>query len=428
MTASPQSAEGSATAAGLTRAAVVGLGYVGLPTALGFTEAGWDVLGVDTSDQRVSEIRAGRADLLPTDHDRLAADLDTRLFLTTDPGPLSGVDLVVICVPTPVDEHAVPDLDPLRSACATVAGNATPGQILVLTSTSYIGSTRDLLLPLLRARGLTPGVDVHVAYSPERLDPGDATHVPRSTPRVVGGVTPRCARLAADALAASASVVHTVSSLEAAEATKLLENTYRAVNIAFANEYSSAMREQDLDPEEIIAAAATKPYGFTAFRPGPGVGGHCIPCDPHYLLWDLRRRRIPAPLIEHSMTAIAQRPRTVVERARELLADTGTALRHARVLLVGVAYKPGVADVRNSPAVEIIRYLRAEGAEVSFTDPLVDRLPTGTGVLSTEASEGAWDLAIVHTAHPGHDLSWLATVPLVLDTTYRLDLPGRHPL
>ncbi|MBO0841439.1 MAG: nucleotide sugar dehydrogenase, partial [Sciscionella sp.] len=330
---------------------------------------------------------------------------------------------VIVCVPTPVDEHLAPDLGPLRAACASVVRHAVAGQTIVLTSTTYAGCTRDLLVQPLRERGLHVGRDVFVAFSPERINPGVVDHVPESTPRVVGGITPTCTARATAVLASTAAEVHSVSSPEAAELTKLLENTFRAVNIALANEFAVAAGALSVDIVEVIKAAATKPYGFMPFYPGAGVGGHCIPCDPHYLLWQLRGRRQASPLVEAAMTAIATRPRAVVDRAREVLADAGRPLRGSRVLVVGVAYKPGVADLRESPALEILDELARRGATIGYTDPMIDTVRTSAGVLTSERNPrpGDWDLVIVHTVHPGHDHDWLLDCPVVLDTTYRLE-------
>ncbi|MFD4190789.1 nucleotide sugar dehydrogenase [Amycolatopsis thermoflava] len=426
----PQSGDHSHEAeVGSASVAVVGLGYVGLPTALSLAETGRAVIGVDISETRLADIKAGRADLLPADRRRLARHLGRLLEITSEPSRLAEADAVIICVPTPVDEHLVPDLGALRGACSMVAEAAVPGQTIVLTSTTYVGTTRELLVAALEQRQLFVGTDVFVAFSPERIDPGDANHVPERTPRVVGGVTPECARRAMALLAGSAPMLHVVSSPEAAEATKLLENTFRAVNIAFANEFATAVRALDLDPMEIITAAATKPYGFMPFYPGPGVGGHCIPCDPHYLLWDLKKRRVGSPLVETAMAGIAHRPHHVVQRAQEVLAEHSRALFGARILLVGVSYKPGVADVRESPALEILSELAQRGADVHYTDPYVDQIRIGERLLAAETSHGGpWDLVIVHTAQPGLDLAWLADAPLVLDTTYRLSLPHRQVL
>lgn len=406
------------------RVAVVGLGYVGLPTALSFTDIGAEVIGFDVSESRLTAIKAKRVDLLARDRARLAAALDSqRLSLTTEPSALTHADTVLICVPTPVDAHLTPDLSALSSACAVVVEHAQRGQTVVLTSTTYPGCTADLLVRPLQARGLQVGQDIFVAFSPERIDPGVIDHAPDRTPRVVGGVTAECARRAAQFLEPTARSLHMVSSPEAAEMTKLVENTFRAVNIALANEFADAAREVQIDVMEVISAAATKPYGFMPFYPGAGVGGHCIPCDPHYLLWQLRSRRTNSPVVESAMAAIAERPRDVVGRARDVLADAGHRLRDAKVLVLGVAYKPGVADVRESPALAIIDMLAAEGADVAFADPYVETLQTpSTGTLFHESNAPGqrWDLVLVHTIHPGEDNSWLAHQPTVLDTTYRV--------
>lgn len=405
-----------------TRVGVVGLGYVGLPTALGMTELGVEVIGYDVSADRLGVIRAGAADLLPADHDRLRRHLDRGLQLTGDPAALRIADAVLICVPTPVDDHQVPDLRALRAACGQAVASAVPGQLLVLTSTTYVGTTRDLLIKPLAARGLEVGRDVFVAFSPERIDPGNPSGVPERVPRVVGGATPACTERAATVLGPAAASLQRVSSPEAAEMTKLVENAFRAVNIALANEFADLGRELGVEVTEVIEAAASKPYGFMAFRPGPGVGGHCIPCDPHYLLWQLRERRATAPLVSTAMDAIAIRPRQVVQRARDVLADAGRPLAGSRVLVVGVSYKPGVADVRESPALPIIAELRAAGAEAHYTDPYVAGLDIdGVPHTSRDGAEYEdWDLILVHTAHPGVDTEWIAGRPLVLDATYQL--------
>ena len=405
------------------RVAIVGLGYVGLPTALSFADDGADVIGFDVDEARLTAIKDERVDLLPRDRARLSSCLRKQLLrLTTEPSTLSEAAVVVVCVPTPVDAHLTPDLTAVAAACATVVQHAQAGQTIVLTSTTYPGCTNDLLVRPLEARGLVVGRDVFVAFSPERIDPGVAAHAPDRTPRVVGGATDACGEMAARFLDRTASSIHLVSSPEAAEMTKLVENTFRAVNIALANEFAKAAREVHVDVMEVIAAAATKPYGFMPFYPGPGVGGHCIPCDPHYLLWQLRSRRSLSPVVEAAMNAIAARPREVVEMARRVVADSGKPLRAARVLVAGVTYKPGVADVRESPALAIIDLLAEEGALVSFADPLVDTLWTVAGQLMAEADPAgqSWDLVVVHTVHPGHPYEWLATQPAVLDTTYRL--------
>jgi UDP-N-acetyl-D-glucosamine dehydrogenase len=416
------------------RVGIVGLGYVGLPTALSLASKGMAVVGVDVQPSRLEAIRSGDVDLLPSDRHRLETVVSQPdlLRLTTDPADLVGCRTVLICVPTPVDEHMTPDLRALSAACRTVVEHAVRGQVIVLTSTTYVGCTRELLVEPLRSRGLEPGVDVHVAFSPERIDPGNETHPQESVPRVLGGVTPACTRAAADVLGIASSRIHEVSSPEAAELTKLYENTFRAVNIALANDLADVSRGLGVSVTEVIDAAASKPYGFVPFRPGPGVGGHCIPVDPHYLLWQLRAARTSSPLIEQAMTSIAARPRSVVDRTRALLAERGLPLAGAHVLVVGVTYKAGVQDVRESPALEVLDRMRAAGARVQYTDPLVPelRLPSGAVLHSVAdpAAAGA-DLVVLHTLQPGTDSRWLAAHPHLLDTTFRFDdAPARATL
>jgi nucleotide sugar dehydrogenase len=406
--------------------AIVGLGYVGLPTALAFHAAGMRVIGLDASPARIAAVQAGRVDLLPSDLDRLSVALDDPGFaVTMDPAMIANAAAVIIAVPTPVDDYLLPDLRILRSACETVTSHVRAGQLVVLTSTTYVGTTNDMIVKPLAERGFTPGQDVFVAFSPERIDPGNATHAHEDVPRVVGGVTPACTDLAVEMLAQYVGTVHRVSSPEAAEMTKLLENTFRAVNIALANEFSEASRALGLDVIEVIDAASTKPYGFTRFTPGPGVGGHCIPCDPHYLLWQLRRARVDTPLIEEAMKGIANRPIHVADRAREVLSDTGKPLLGSRILVLGVAYKPNVEDVRESPALEIIERLVEGGAEVDYHDRFVPaiRLPGGEALQHVCDPEiGAYDLVVVHTRHLGMDTTLLSAAPMVLDATYSLPL------
>ncbi|AKT52717.1 UDP-glucose 6-dehydrogenase [Arsenicicoccus sp. oral taxon 190] len=405
--------------------ALVGLGYVGLPTALAFAAAGRTVLGLDASRARLAAIAGGQADLLERDRGRLAdvTRHPARLTTTDDPTLLREAEAVIVCVPTPIDDHLVPDLAPLRAACRTVVEQARPGQLLVLTSTTYVGCTRDLLVEPLRARGLDVGTDVFVAFSPERIDPGNEAHLIEDVPRVVGGVTAECTRRACALLGTYGASTHAVASPAAAEMVKLVENTFRAVNIALANEFADACRVLGLSVMDVIAGAATKPYGFMPFYPGPGVGGHCIPCDPHYLLWQLRRHRVRIPVTEQAMASIAARPRDVVDRARTVLSDHGRGLPGTRVLVSGVAYKPDVQDVRESPALEIYAELRDHGADVAFYDPLVPsiRLADGTtayGLDSPTAHDP--ELAVLVCHHAGEDLTWATHVPLVLDATFRL--------
>lgn len=408
--------------------AVVGLGYVGLPTALALRRAGRAVLGIDISERRLAEVRKRLCDLTTADQERLSDALaDDECFqITSDCSRLSEAEAVLICVPTPIDAHHVPDLRALRSACETVCRYARRGQTIILTSTSYVGTTRDLLISPLGERGFAIGRDICIACSPERIDPANSAYPQEVVPRVVGATSPRCARSAGEIVAAVAPAVHVVSSPEAAEMTKLYENVFRAVNVALANEMAEAAHVLQLSAAEIVDAAATKPYGFMPFQPGPGVGGHCIPCDPHYLLWQLRAQHQSMPLLERAMTGIAERPTHVADRAAEVISrESGRGLCGARILLLGVAYKPGVADVRESSALALIELLHDRGAQVEYLDPLVPVIERGGETLISVAKPDpcAYDLIIAHTLQPGVDYGFLDGAWPILDCTYRL--PGR---
>lgn len=410
--------------------AIVGLGYVGLPTALALHDAGAPVLGIDVSERRLVAIRGSDVDLPADDTARLRDALDGGgLRLSSIPAAIGAADAVIVCVPTPVDDERRPDPRALRSACENVVAHARAGQTIVLTSTTYVGSTRELLVEPLAARGLRAGDDVFVAFAPERILPGDPTVEQRAVPRVAGGATPRCAEAARALLAPTAELIHQVSSLEAAELTKLYENTFRAVNLAFANEMASVSTHLGLDPIEIVEAAATKPYGFLAHFPGPGVGGHCIPVDPHYLLEPLRGTGVRAPIAEQAMAAIAERPAVVAGRALALLRERGVAWEEATALVVGMAYKPGVADARESPGLAIAEQLRGAGVDVAYHDPRVTqvRFADGTVLRSVpHPTPEPFDVVVVTALHDGAERAWLADFEHVLDATYRLPLPDRE--
>ncbi|MBX6748602.1 MAG: nucleotide sugar dehydrogenase [Micromonosporaceae bacterium] len=406
-------------------AAILGLGYVGLPTALALHARCPRVIGIDISEDRLRDIAKADVDLADLDRKRLDAALNDGSFeLTMDPAAISLADTVIICVPTPITTEHSPDLSALRGACASVVANARAGQTIILTSTTYVGTTRELLTEPLEKRGLRVGEDVFVAFSPERIDPGNPDHVLRETPRVVGGVTAECRSRAAWVIGHLTDVVYLVSSPEAAEATKLYENVFRAVSLALANEFADACRVLGLDPIEVTLAAGTKPYGFLGAFPGPGVGGHCIPCDPHYLLWQLGKRGRSSPLIEQAMRSIQSRPDQVVKRAEETLAADGRVLAGARVVVVGVSYKAGVRDLRESPAVPLIDGLTRLGADVSYFDPLIPTLSLSHGrdLHTVQLPRGEdFDLAVVHTVHPDVDYTWVRDCPRVLDATYRFE-------
>jgi UDP-N-acetyl-D-glucosamine dehydrogenase len=418
--------------------AVVGLGYVGLPTAIALRNAGARVIGLDSSSTRLTAIRSGQAELLSSEQEDLARHLEGEEFvLTGSPDAISMADLVLICVPTPVDDRRRPEPALVQGACASVVAHARPGQTLVLTSTTYVGSTREMLIEPLAERGLIAGEDIHVAFAPERIDPGVEGHEQLLTPRVIGAVSERCFRRAAALLRHTCRELHRVSSPEAAEMVKLQENTFRAVNIALAFEMGEACRTMGLDPIEVTEAAATKPYGFMAHYPSAGIGGHCIGVDPYYLIHPLREQGRPATLMEAAMSKVEGRPRHIVWRAHEELIAAGTRLADARVLVVGASYKPGVADSREAPAREIIERLLGEGANVEYHDPLVPEISVGGQMLRTvdpdprrDASGFGpedYDLILVVTVHPGHDYGWLMRCERVLDCTYRTEA-GRERL
>jgi UDP-N-acetyl-D-glucosamine dehydrogenase len=405
--------------------AIIGMGYVGLPTSCALTGAGFEVQGLDVSEQRIAAIRSGDVELLAGERAQLTEALDEDMLkLSTDSRILENADAVIICVPTPVDEQLRPDLAPLGRACATAVAHAQPGQLFILTSTTYVGTTRDLVIGPLERRGFTVGEDAFCAFAPERINPGDTTHVQETTPRVFGAVTEACAERVREVLADIVPLLHQVSSPEAAELTKLYENSFRATNIALANEIAGVARFYGVDIVEITQAAATKPYGFMPHYPGPGIGGHCIGVDPYYLLHPLEDRGGNAPLLAQAMAAVSGRPMAVVDRAQELIELAAGRIEEARVLVVGVTYKPGIKDVRESCSVKILKGLAERGAQIDYHDPLVPvmRRKTDPGHLESVADPDptAYDLVIVTVQQPDSDYSWLADCPRILDCTYSL--------
>jgi UDP-N-acetyl-D-glucosamine dehydrogenase len=417
--------------------AVVGLSYEGLPSAIALRRAGFRIVGIDSSADRLSEIRSGRADLLGASAEELQENLCDEDFVLTDRIEAVHVaDLVLICVPAAVDAQGRPNPEALVRTCASVVEHARPGQTLVLASTGHVGSTRELLVKPLAERGLCVGEDVFVAFSAERVDPGVPDHAQLQTPRVLGAVTESCYAHASELLRHTCHALHRVSSPEAAEMAKLYESTFRAVNVALAFEMADACRSHCLDPVEVTQAAASKPFGFLAHYPSAGVGGHAVGIDPHHLVHPLRERGCPATLAEEAMRSISARPRRVALRAHELLQRSGRALRDVRVLVVGASYKTGVADSFKSPAIEIISWLREEGVQVDFHDPLVPALRVDGEELQSidpdprrDASglgPEDYDLTILLTIQPGHDYGWLRRCPEVLDCTYRQHVGRRR--
>ncbi|UCH78967.1 MAG: nucleotide sugar dehydrogenase [Candidatus Coatesbacteria bacterium] len=358
------------------RAGVIGLGYVGLPLALAYVDAGYEVVGYDVDPAKIEELRAGRSYLGDVASARVAAAVEAGRFeATADPARLAAADVVAICVPTPLTPENEPDLSFLESTAETLASQLRPGQLVIVESTVYPGATREVVLPLLERGGLRAGADFWLAFSPERVDPGNPAYPLAEIPTVVGGTDDAATELAAAFYEPVVREVVKVSSAETAEMSKLLENTYRAVNIALVNELKIICDRLGLDVFEVIAAAATKPYGFQEFRPGPGVGGHCIPLDPYYLAWRAKQVGHESRFVELAGRVNAAMPAYVVARLREALTARGREVDGAQVLILGVTYKANVDDLREAPALAVIDLLLREGAAVTYHDPYAPALP-----------------------------------------------------
>ncbi|MGD8497242.1 MAG: nucleotide sugar dehydrogenase, partial [Gemmatimonadales bacterium] len=360
---------------------VIGLGYVGLPLAVAFAEAGLRTLGFDINADVVARINEGDSHILDVASARLAALAGAgTLEATGDFGRLEEADAIVICVPTPLSKTDDPDMSYIFAATDSVREHLRPGQLVVLESTTYPGTTREMVQPLLEETGLAAGVDFFLAFSPERVDPGNKQWHIENTPKIVGGLTPDCHRLAVALYGEALERIVEVSSPEAAELAKILENTFRAVNIGLVNEMAVISDRLGIDVWEVIDAAATKPYGFMRFFPGPGLGGHCIPVDPHFLAWKMKTLHYRTRFIELAAEINAEMPRYVVERVAEALNRVKKPLNGSAVLLLGMSYKPDVDDVRESPAFDIVQLLRQRGAHVEFHDPYVDSVRIDDGV------------------------------------------------
>lgn len=403
------------------RAGIIGLGYVGLPLAVEFAKTGVEVIGIDVDTRKVTALNKGESYILdvPT---REVEELvkAKKLSGTTDFSVISTLDTVNICVPTPLRKSKDPDMTYIVAATEQIAKYVHPGMLVILESTTYPGTTEEVILPMLEAKGLKVGKDFFLAFSPERVDPGNAKFGTRNIPKVVGGVTKECTRLAAAFYELAIDHVHQVSSPKSAEMVKLLENTFRSVNIGLINELCQMSAKLGLDVWEIVDAAATKPFGFMPFYPGPGLGGHCIPIDPHYLAWTARSHGFAPRFIELASEINAQMPEFVVRKAQEILNNRGKAVKGARVHLLGVTYKKNVSDCRESPSVEVVELLEKLGAVVTYSDPYAPVFPahnhTYKAVEPLDKSVNA-DLAILLTDHDKFDRKALSEhYPVILDT------------
>ncbi|MCP4166250.1 MAG: nucleotide sugar dehydrogenase [Chloroflexi bacterium] len=404
--------------------AIVGLGYVGLPLAVAFAKNGYTVIGIDVDEQKVDAVNQGESYIQDVASSTLARYSSRRskspgsIWATTDYSVLQQCDVAIVCVPTPLNKTRDPDVRLLISAGESIAAHIPAGMLVVLESTTYPGTTEELLLPMLEGSQAADvswqvGEDFFLAFSPERIDPGRGDWVVENTPKVVGGVTPTCLEVACGLYGQAIERVVPVSSTSAAEMTKLLENTFRAVNIALVNETAIMCDKLGIDVWEVIEAAATKPYGFMKFTPGPGVGGHCIPLDPHYLSWKLKMLNYNARFIQLAGEINTEMPHYWVDKVQDALNDVGKAVKGSRVLILGVAYKKDIDDVRESPALDIIELLRGKGADVRYHDPYVAKfLHNGRGLSSeTDLDEAlaAADCVVIVTDHSNYDWQRIAT-------------------
>ena len=403
------------------RIGVIGLGYVGLPLAVEFARAGFEVTGFDVDATKNSEINAGRSYIPDVPGPDLSAVVKSRKFgATSDMSQLGSMDVIDICVPTPLRKTKDPDLSYVVKAVEAVAATVHPGQLVILESTTYPGTTDEVVQPMLEAKGLKVEVDFFLAFSPERVDPGNVQHTTRTIPKVVGGWGPLSTELASALYGSVVSTVVPVSSTRVAEMVKLLENTFRAVNIGLVNELALMCHKMDINVWEVIDAAKTKPFGFMPFYPGPGLGGHCIPIDPFYLSWKARQSGFECRFIELAGQVNGSMPEYIVQRVGDALNSVKKPINGSRIHLFGIAYKRDVSDMRESPALDVIELLSRQGAVMSYTDPYVPHLTHGSDTLDSipfeQAVSTSWDCAVVTTDHTAFDSARIAALPLVVDS------------
>ena len=404
------------------RVGVIGLGYVGLPLAVEFAAQGFSVTGFDVDQKKVDSLGEGVSYVEDVSSESVAEALASgRFCATTDMGELSRCDVIHVCVPTPLTKTKDPDVSHMAQALEEIRKQIRPGQLVILGSTTYPGTTHELFVPMLESTGLRAGTDFALAFAPERVDPGNRDFALRDVPKVVGGETPVCTDLAAKFFEPIFASVVRVSSTQSAEMVKLLENTFRAINIGLANEVALMCDRLGLDVWEVMEAAATKPYGFMKFLPGPGLGGHCIPVDPTYLAWKMKSLNFPARFIELATEINGQMPEHVAAKVSDLLNDDRIAVNGARVLILGVAYKGDVSDIRESPALDVIRVLAAKGAEITYSDPHVGEIEVAdVGYKNADLTDDlleASDVVVILTAHAAVDYSRVVRLaPRIFDT------------
>ena len=421
----------SKIANGSAHVCVIGQGYVGLPLAVEFARGGLRVTGIDLDPRKCKSINSGVSYVKDVPDADIAILVNAgRLAATTDYAVLDDADAVVICVPTPLGKSKDPDISYILSAADALSGHMHPGMAVVLESTTYPGTTEEVLIPRILQNGFTVGEDIFVAFSPERVDPGNKRYNTRNTPKVIGGVTDACTEVAIALYSVAVDTLVPVSSPAAAEMCKILENTFRAVNIGLVNEMAQICDRIGIDIWEVITAASTKPFGYMPFYPGPGLGGHCIPIDPLYLTWKMRGLGMQTRFIELADTINSSMPHYVVRRIQDALNEKAMPLKGAKVVVLGVAYKPDIDDLRESPAIEIISELLQLGANVVYNDPWVDQLRLADAVLESQPMNpdllSAADIVLIHTAHSAYDWPSVAKyAPLILDTR-NVGVKGAH--
>lgn len=404
---------------------ILGLGYVGLPLAREFVSAGIKVLGFDVDEPKIKKLNSGKSILKTLPNKTVKKMVDSGKFKATiDMSKIKNADAVLICVPTPLTENREPDMQYVEGSCRTIAKYLRKGHLISLESTTYPGTTRELMLPILEAGGLKAGKDFYLAYSPEREDPGNKNFSTKTIPKVVGGLTPNCKKLAKKLYELAIDTLVGVSSLEAAESAKILENVYRCINIAMVNELKMVFDRMGIDVWEVIRAASTKPFGYHPFYPGPGLGGHCIPIDPFYLTWKARQYGMPTRFIELAGEINTDMPNYVVNKVMEALNSKKKSLNGSKVLVLGLAYKPDIDDVRESPSLELIELLKKGGAKVDYNDPYLPKTHKMRdydlkmkSVPLTAAKVKSYDCVLIATNHSDYDYKWLVkNAKLVVDS------------
>ena len=397
---------------------IIGLGYVGLPLAVEFGKAGFDVTGIEIDKDKARMINRGECYIQDVQRDELK-DLvkNNRLKATTVFSVLKGMDAIIICVPTPLNKTKDPDISYITAAVEEIAKNLHRGQLIVLESTTYPGTTREIILPKLASRKFREGKDFYLAFSPERTDPGNKIYTIRNTPKIVGGITKKCTSIAVTLYEQIIDEVVPVSTTESAEMVKLLENTFRIVNVGLINEIALICDRLKLDTWEVIDAAATKPFGFMPFYPGPGLGGHCVPIDPHYLSWKLKALNFYARFIELAGEINSKMPEFLISKIDAALNEREKSIKGSKILILGVAYKSNVSDIRESPALDVMKLLKERGGKVVYNDPYVPQVERLKSIPLTESSLRNADCVVITTAHSDYDYKQIVeNARLVIDS------------